>query len=210
MLSSTRSRIIAAAAALLLICAGTWWAIDASQSSDEAIEIPEKVCDERVSGKSVTNLFPKKGDKFKEETYQFDARRNYGDCKLQAGGEKAGFSYIYRSGGKYPRKSIQSQGVRVSLGEAYGYMSKHNGAILLYIPCGTNAEKDTGSRLLITAGASMVEQAKESQQLNESMKEIGPLAAFTAQAARDMSRGWFKCPGSESLPDGPVVIHWND
>ncbi|AEM81791.1 hypothetical protein Strvi_2058 [Streptomyces violaceusniger Tu 4113] len=121
-----------------------------------------------------------------------------------------GFSYIYRSGGKYPRKSIQSQGIPVSLGEAYGYISKRNRAILLYIPCGTNSEKDTGSRLLITAGASMVEQAKESQQLNESAKEIRSLAEFTAQAARDMSRGWSKCPDSESLPDGPVVIHWND
>ncbi|MEV6133481.1 hypothetical protein AB0M05_42910 [Streptomyces violaceusniger] len=210
MLSSTRSRIIAAAAALLLIGAGTWWAVGASQSSDEAIKIPEKVCNERVSGKTIPNLLPKKGDEFKEETYQFDMRRNYGHCKLQAGGEDVGSSYIYRSGGKYPRKSIQSQGIPLSLGEAYGYASKRNGAISLYIPCGTNSEKDTGARLIISVGASMVEQATESQQLNESTKEIRPLATFAAQAARDMSRGWFKCPGSESLPDGPVVIHWND
>ncbi len=100
-----------------------------------------------------------------------------------------GFSYIYRSGGKYPRKSIQSQGIPVSLGEAYGFISNRNGTMLLYIPCGDNSEKDTGSRLLITASASVVKQAKESRQLDESTKEVRALAVFTAQAARDMSRG---------------------
>ncbi|AEM81793.1 hypothetical protein Strvi_2061 [Streptomyces violaceusniger Tu 4113] len=112
------------------------------------------------------------------------------------------FSYIHRLVGK--RKSIQ--GIPVSLGKTYGYTRNRTGAISLYIPCGTNPEKE----LLITVSASLVEQAVESHQMNESTKEIHPLATFAAQVARDMSRGWFKCPGSESLPDGPVVIHWND
>ncbi|MEU3960021.1 hypothetical protein AB0F42_09395 [Streptomyces buecherae] len=189
----------------LLISSGVWWVVTKYASDDNAIHIPPRVCDERISGESVSALLPKEGADFKEETRDLKQIRGHGECTLQAGGEDAFFSYIYVPGSTYPRDRVQLHGVPISLGEAYGYMAA-NHAMLLYVPC---AGQKTTDRMLVKASSSLADQeANNSRDRAKPVTGDAKVAAFAADVARDLARNWINCPNADKLPEGPVKIHW--
>ncbi|QKV92565.1 hypothetical protein HUT19_13075 [Streptomyces sp. NA02950] len=169
--------------------------------------MPEKICNDRVSGDEATPLLPAEGAKFEEEAIQFGAPQSSGSCRLKRGDAEVYVTYLAGQG-NYPRERIQSKGNPASLGDAYGYLSD-KGGISLYVPCGPSPARDSQNRLIVGTSASVVrDTVKSSGAPGQSTPGLRALSAFAAQAARDIAQDWFKCPGADRLPDGPVTIHW--
>ncbi|WFB07903.1 hypothetical protein LRS74_13220 [Streptomyces sp. LX-29] len=191
--------------ALLLLGAGTWWAADRKLSNDEAVELPKKVCNGRISAKSLTPLVPTKGKKLSESAFKFDEPQDHGYCLLEAGGESASITYTEAPSNDLPRKWIQKHGRPATLGDQYGYVSEA-GEVFIYLQCTTKSqavEERLKSGVVISASASTV----DGDDLKGSNEQLRNLAEFVAQAARDL-HGWYGCDGP-TLADGPVTIDWS-
>ncbi|MFI2027050.1 hypothetical protein [Streptomyces buecherae] len=184
----------------LLAGAGAWWVLS---PTEDTIVTPQKVCDEAISSDALKEVFPKKGEKFREESSHLGTF--YGECRVTAGGERASFSYINNPGGEYFRDRIQKKGVPVSLGGAYGYMAP-NHVILLYVPC---ANEHATDRIRVQTGTSMSTQDDaEEYGRAKPVKGDKELTLFTGVVARGLARGPLNCPNADKLPEGPVKIHW--
>ncbi|MBL1095739.1 hypothetical protein [Streptomyces coffeae] len=203
---NSHGRALAAALALVIIGAGTWWAITSARSED-AIRVPTRVCKDRISGREIAPLLPTKGDEIEEEEVGFTITGPGGSCQLKVGDQDALVVYSHGTE-KSSRERIQSKGIPASLGDAYGYLSDE-GEISLSISCASSAPVGDKDRLVVGTYASVVQSnVRASGEPNKSTKGLRALSAFTAQAARDLAQDWFKCPGADRLPDGPVTIHW--
>ncbi|MEU5104563.1 hypothetical protein AB0H07_20070 [Streptomyces sp. NPDC021354] len=193
-------------AALILLTAGTgaWWAIYDSHSDSDTTSFPETLCNHRISGDRAEPLLPNKGTKPQEDTYNFNAWTSLGHCIIKSGGETISVTYEDALG----EKRAQRKEIPVSLGDAYGYMSPR-GSIELYLSC-KSIPRSVSNTILIGTNASVVQDKLEAgSKLDESTSGLSSLAAFTAQAVRDLTQNWFRCPGADKLPDGPVTIHWD-
>ncbi|MFE6775343.1 hypothetical protein [Streptomyces sp. NPDC057702] len=174
-------------------------------AEDRATKVPERVCEDRIPGGQVKPLLPARDGKLKEETLYFDRLYDQGHCILSTKNEEVLIAVesipVYR----YPRESTQRQGIPISLGPAYGYMSKEH-SIQLYIPC---AAKYKTQRVVVgvTATTNQPDTATAPPRA-EPVEGDDKVAAFTAAVAREITRDWLKCPGADKLPDGPVKIHW--
>ncbi|WP_144381015.1 hypothetical protein [Streptomyces sp. SAJ15] len=204
-LSWIRGRTMGTGLALLLLATGTWWAANRTLSNDEAIELPEKVCNGRISAKSLAPLVPTKGQKFSESAFTFDEAQEHGYCLLEAGGESASITYTAAPSNNLPRKWIQKRGRPAALGDQYGYVSAA-GEVFIYLQCTTKSpavEERLKSGVVISVSASTVHD----DDLEEPNVQLRALAAFVAEAARDL-HGWYGCDGP-TLADGPVTIDWS-
>lgn len=209
-LRSRPGKIIVAALALALLSAGAWWVSTDRRSDDDALEIPSRVCLERIPGKSVAPLLPAKGPKLEEDTSGFSKPTPgfNGECVLKVGDEEVGVGFTRIPGNKYTRSHVQSRGTPVSLGDAYGTMTDKN-RIRLYVPCPSAQYPE--DRLIISTNADAAEQADSFSRTTHKLTTAdNAYLAFTADVARTLSREWFKCPGAAELQGGPVAVQWND
>ncbi|MGY0057972.1 hypothetical protein ACWY4P_15670 [Streptomyces sp. LZ34] len=203
-LLSTRSKGIAATLTLVL-GAGIWWATHKSRSDTQAINIPQRICHNRISGEKAEPLLPTKGSKYTEDADTFGGWSSLGTCEAKVDDSRIYVSYQDALGHK---RSYHPKGIPVSLGKAYGSLTT-GGAINLYVSC-TNTPRTATEWLLIGANATIVDdQIDDGQKLNKSTRGLRALTEFTAEAVRDLTQDWFKCPGADQLPDGPVTIHWD-
>lgn len=203
-LLSTRSKKIAATL-LLVLGAGTWWAANNSRSDTHTIKIPQRICHNRISGEKAAPLLLAKGSKYTEDAKTFGGWSLLGTCEAKVDDSRIYVSYQDALGHK---RSYRPKGIPVSLGKAYGSLTT-GGAINLYVSC-TNTPRTATEWLLIGANATMVgDQIDDGRKLNKSTRGLRALTEFTAQAVRDLTQDWFKCPGADQLPDGPVTIHWD-
>lgn len=199
--NSSRGRGITAALILLTAGTGAWWAI---YSDSDATNFPETLCNHRISGDRAEPLLPHKGAKPQEETYNFDSWTSLGHCIIKSGGDRVSVTYEDALG----EKPAQNKDIPVSLGDAYGYLSP-GGGIEMYLSC-RSIPRSVSNKILIGASASIVQDKLEAgSKLDESTSGLSAFTAFTAQAIRDLTQNWFKCPGADKLPDGPVTIHWD-
>ncbi|MEU8822777.1 hypothetical protein [Streptomyces sp. NPDC048636] len=200
-----RGILLAAALALLVAGTGAWWMM-ASSRPENAIDVPERVCEDRISGHGVTPLLPSRGEEFEERETGFTIKSLGGSCRLEAGGEDVIVVYLYGSG-RYPRKHFPGETHKATLGEATGYLTRE-GEFSVYLPC-TSSLKENTRGITIETSASIVRKAITSGgQLNKSTKGLKDLSTFTAQVIHDLAEDWYRCPGAGRLPDGPVAIHW--
>lgn len=198
------SGAIATSLILLTAGTGTWWALHDSPSDNEATRVPETVCDHRVSGDKVAPLLPNRGTKLQEDTYNFKIWKSLGHCIIKGDEETVYVTYE----DALENKRTQKGGIPVTLGDAYGFLSPR-GSIDLYVSC-TSIPRSVSKRVLIGTSASIVQDKLEAgSKLDESTSGLPALASFTAQVVRDLTQDWFKCPGADQLPAGPVTIHWD-
>lgn len=201
-LQSNRVKGILAIA--ILAAAGLWWAMTEPSGSRHAIKLPERICDHRISRDTAAPLLPSKGSKYEEETFGFRELSPFGTCEAKVDDQQIYVGYTDVSGSK----RTDAKGIPVSLGSAYGTLTDE-GSINLYVDC-ANKSKTSVHRLLIGADATVIgDQIDAGKDLSMSTKGLRSLAEFTAQAVRDLTQKWFKCPGADKLPDGPVTIHWD-
>ncbi|MBB5934630.1 hypothetical protein [Streptomyces zagrosensis] len=204
-LTSPVGRAIAAASALLLIGTGIWWAAT-DPAPDDTITIPSKVCNNYISGQAVAPLLPTTGKKFEERAPSFRVTRMVGHCTLKAGGERVSISITLFRRMEYPRWRVEAEGIPISLGKAYGYLSDTH-AMHLHVPCVVVAKTQ---RLVVKVSSSMTNQEKAaSKKGTKPAKTDLKLATLSANVSRELARNWFRCPYADELPAGPTKIHWN-
>ncbi|MFK4272338.1 hypothetical protein [Streptomyces milbemycinicus] len=189
----------------LALGAGIWWTISDSSPDNQEARIPARICHNRISGEKATPLLLTKGSKYEEDADSFGGWSSFGTCEAKVGNRRLYVGYQDALGHK---RSYQPKGIPVSLGNAYGSLTT-GGGINLYVAC-TNTPRTVTEWLLIGANATMVgDEIEAGKKLNKSTRGLRALTEFTAQAVRDLTQDWFKCPGADQLPDGPVTIHWD-
>ncbi|MFT2018013.1 hypothetical protein ACMA1D_19545 [Streptomyces sp. 796.1] len=204
-ITSPARLIMSAAVALLLIGAGIWWVSTDPLADDDATRIPRRVCDDRISGSDVKPLLPAHDGELKTETLFFDKLYDQGHCELSTENEKVLITVdsvpVYR----YPRESTQRQGVPVTLGKAYGYLSdKHS--LHLYVPCRV---KEETQRVVVGVSSSLHRPDSESPPARaRPAAGDDEVAVAAANIAREVTGDWLHCPRADKLPPGPAQIHW--
>lgn len=171
-------------------------------TAPQKIQIPEKVCSEKLAGAQVEKLLPSEGEpQFTEETYGgnfgwVDYTISKGNCTLSAGQETVNVWYLYRHGDTYPQEEVQEDRRRVEWGEEYGYYE--DGAFFMFVGCPRSTHDDQG-KLQLAVRSSRAERSQ-----SDAGKDISELASLTASVTRTLVTDMFKCRSAESLPEGPV------
>ncbi|MBC3992393.1 hypothetical protein H8N00_26655 [Streptomyces sp. AC563] len=222
-------RLITAALAFSVLGTGAWWVITDPLADDDAINVPEKVCGNRFSGKPVASLLPTKGRQFEERATDRKVRApssvdlsgtRYNEdtlgrprvvigkqlfCTVKAGGEMVNVALSYFLGSTYPRGTFESHGVQLSLGDAYGYISMSH-RFYLHVPCPTARDSQA---LTVEVDSSLIDEKVVNRPEHiRPNKHDAQLAALHADVAREAARNWIKCPNADKLPEGPVKIQW--
>ncbi|GAA2372011.1 hypothetical protein GCM10010246_78070 [Streptomyces cuspidosporus] len=203
-LLTTRRKGIVATLTLAL-GPGIWWATHELRSDTQVANIPQRICHNRISSEKAAPLLPTKGSKYTEDADTFGGWSSLGTCEVKADDSAIYVAYQDALGHK---RNYHPKGIPVSLGKAHGSLTTE-GAINLYVSC-INTPRTVTKWLLIGANATVVDREVEAgKKLNRSTRGLRALTEFTAQAVRDLTQDWFKCPGADQLPDGPVTIHWD-
>ncbi len=142
------------------------------------------------------------------ESEEFDELHFQGLCRLRIGGESAtvtvtSWSPTY----SFPSKWVARDGIPISLGDAYGVLSKTH-SLSLYVPCTFESKTQ---RMMVSASSSLTEIDTSIDPAPSRIKPVegdDKMAAFTAIVTREITRDWLKCPNADKLPEGPVKIHW--
>ncbi len=177
-------------------------------SDETVVSVPARVCDKSLPAKAAAQILPKSGKKYFEyiNGTGFGAEFRPGEspptCTLTGGGQRIRVEYNRHfnapsleimaaddARAKVREESRTPGNASLSIGESYGYTSKHGAALL--IDC-----RDDGETGIIEVS---VDARKDSSANSSDTEAFAELAAETLRMA---TRQVYRCDNSTALPAG--------
>ncbi|MFD4316645.1 hypothetical protein [Streptomyces sp. NPDC058548] len=204
---SRRGRLLAALGLALATTAGVlWWQ---AARGPGAVEVPDRVCGGALSGRTVADVLPKRGEPFEESLdadTADDSEEGYDVwCRVAGGGESILAGYSWYRVSAVDRLMEKNPDGHIRLGPAKGLATTVQAR--LFLPCRGAAPEGRGwLEVELMRWDDRSKPRAERVPLVQRDEDAARLTELTAEAARHLS-GFLSCEG-DPLPAGTPDMDW--
>lgn len=187
----------------VVVVAGAGVVLFQPDHREPALSVPDRVCQEAVSGTQVKALLPGTGEAFEEKravNFVVGGPQELGRCDLSGGGTDLEVTYKTVQEADFTWKSVQRETAKpgrtlIWFGLARGYTGSDRAA--LFVDCPSSAgRKDV---LEVSVGINPAPEAEAGDRTAE-------LSALVADVARVIGGGLKHCEGASRFPYGPPKL----